>query len=122
MHRFVEAMINVLIESGRRSQRFSLQNTLMVTTTRWYYNEIAHLHNLCDEIVKERRENPNDVKDLLNRMIHGKDPDSGYQLSDENIRYQMLTFLVAGHETTSGLLSFALYYLLKNPHTLQKAQ
>ena len=61
-------------------------------------------------------------KDLLNRMIHGKDPDSGYQLSDENIRYQMLTFLVAGHETTSGLLSFALYYLLKNPHTLQKAQ
>ncbi|CAF3919426.1 unnamed protein product [Rotaria sordida] len=122
MHRFVEAMINVLMESGRRSQRFSLQNTLMVTTTRWYNNEIAYLHNLCDEIVKERRENPNNVKDLLNRMIHGKDPDSGYQLSDENIRYQMLTFLVAGHETTSGLLSFALYYLLKNPHTLQKAQ
>ncbi|CAF1196954.1 unnamed protein product [Rotaria sp. Silwood1] len=122
MHRFIEAMINVLIESGRRAQRFSLQNTLMVTTTRWYNNEIAYLHSLCDEIIKQRREHPNDVKDLLNRMINGKDPESGYQLSDENIRYQMLTFLVAGHETTSGLLSFALYYLLKNPHTLQKAQ
>ncbi|CAF4403651.1 unnamed protein product [Rotaria sp. Silwood2] len=33
MHRFIEAMINVLIESGRRAQRFSLQNTLMITTT-----------------------------------------------------------------------------------------
>ena len=32
-----------------------------------------------------------------------------------NIRAQCITFLVAGHETTSGLLSFALYYLLKNP-------
>ena len=60
MHRFVEAMINVLIESGRRAQRFSLQNTLMVTTTRWYNNEILYLHNLCDEIVKERFIESND--------------------------------------------------------------
>ena len=55
-------------------------------------------------------------------MIHGKDPETGYQLSDENIRYQMVTFLVAGHETTSGLLSFTIYFLLKNPQCLQKAQ
>ncbi|CAF3298666.1 unnamed protein product [Rotaria sp. Silwood2] len=122
MHHFVDAMVNVLIESGRRAQRFSLQNTLMVTTTRRYNDDIAYIHNLCDEIVKERREHPNDVNDLLNRMINGKDPDTGYQLSDENIRYQMVTFLIAGHETTSGLLSFTMYYLLKNPHALQKAQ
>ena len=122
MHRFVDAMINVLLESGRRAQRFPVQNTLMVSTTRRFNNDIAYLHSLCDEIVKERREHPSDVNDLLNRMINGKDPETGYQLPDENIRYQMLTFLVAGHETTSGLLSFAMYYLLKNPQTLQKAQ
>ena len=33
----------------------------------------------------------------------------------------MITFLIAGHETTSGLLSFAIYYLLKNPDKLHKA-
>jgi cytochrome P450/NADPH-cytochrome P450 reductase len=37
-------------------------------------------------------------------------------------RRQMITMLIAGHETTSGLLSFAIYYLLKNPGSLQKAQ
>jgi hypothetical protein len=37
MHRFVDAMINVLLESARRIKRFSLQNTFMMTTTRWYY-------------------------------------------------------------------------------------
>ncbi|CAF4212977.1 unnamed protein product, partial [Adineta steineri] len=108
MHRFVDAMINVLIESGKRVGRFSLQNTLMMTTARRYKNDIEYLHNLCDKIVKERREHPNNVNDLLNRMINGKDPETGYQLSDENIRYPMLTFLVAGHETTSGLLSFTI--------------
>ena len=122
MHRFVDAMVNVLIESGRRIGRFSLQNKLMLGTARKYNDDITFIHNLCDEIVKERREHPNDINDLLNRMINGKDPDTGYQLSDENIRYQMVTFLIAGHETTSGLLSFTMYYLLKNPHTLQKAQ
>ena len=34
----------------------------------------------------------------------------------------MVTFLAAGHETTSGTLSFLFYHLLKNPEKLQKAQ
>ena len=54
-------------------------------------------------------------------MLRGKDPETGKALDDENIRYQIITFLIAGHETTSGLLSFTLYYLLKNPDKLEKA-
>ena len=34
----------------------------------------------------------------------------------------MITFLIAGHETTSGLLSFTFYYLLDNPATYARAQ
>jgi cytochrome P450 / NADPH-cytochrome P450 reductase len=52
----------------------------------------------------------------------GTDPQTGSTLSNENIRYQMVTFLIAGHETTSGLLSFAFYHLLRNPEALRKAQ
>jgi len=36
-------------------------------------------------------------------------PESGQHLSDRNIRHQILTFLLAGHETTSGALSFRLH-------------
>ncbi|CAF1170180.1 unnamed protein product [Rotaria sordida] len=55
-------------------------------------------------------------------MINEKDPETVYQLSDENILYQMVIFLIAGHETTSKLLLFILYYLLQNPYALQKVQ
>ena len=48
-------------------------------------------------------------------MLQGRDPVTGEGLSDENIRYQLVTFLIAGHETTSGLLSFATYFLLQEP-------
>ena len=54
-------------------------------------------------------------------MLSGVDKQSGERLDDVNIRYQMNTFLIAGHETTSGMLSFAVYFLLNNPHVLQKA-
>ncbi|CAF1071748.1 unnamed protein product [Rotaria sordida] len=95
---------------------------LILRWERFAGEEIDFLHNLCDEIVQERRKHPNDVNDLLNQIINGKEPETTQQLSDENIHYQMLTFLVAELETTSGLLSFTMYYLLKNPQTLQKAQ
>ena len=51
--------------------------------------------------------------DILDTMLEATDPQTGERLSDENIRYQMVTFLIAGHETTSGLLTFTLYELLR---------
>ena len=54
-------------------------------------------------------------------MLTGVDKETGEKLDDVNIRYQIITFLIAGHETTSGLLSFALYFLLNNPEVLAKA-
>lgn len=55
-------------------------------------------------------------------MLYMTHPETGEKLDDVSIRYQFLTFLVAGHETTAGALSFALYYLVRNPHVLTCAQ
>jgi cytochrome P450 / NADPH-cytochrome P450 reductase len=55
-------------------------------------------------------------------MLTGVDKRSGQKLSDDNIVAQCITFLVAGHETTSGLLSFAISYLIKHPEVVARAQ
>ena len=60
-------------------------------------------------------------KDMLGAMMTGVDRATGEQLDDVNIRYQINTFLIAGHETTSGLLSCTIYALLKHPDVLKKA-
>lgn len=54
--------------------------------------------------------------DLLQLMLTSRDRVTGKTLSDENIRFQLITFLIAGHDTTSGLLSYALYYLATHPN------
>ena len=55
-------------------------------------------------------------------MIKGKDPKTGEGMRDDLIISNMISFLIAGHETTSGLLSFTFVNLLKNPASLQAAQ
>ncbi|MGZ4498118.1 MAG: cytochrome P450, partial [Nocardioides sp.] len=60
--------------------------------------------------------------DLLSIMLEQAHPETGERLSDRAIRHQILTFLVAGHETTSGALSFALHYLARDPAVLAAAQ
>ena len=124
LHPFVGAMVDALAEAGSRARRPSFATQVMLRTKRHYEADIRLMHEISDQLIAERKRDPNAdrKKDLLARMLAGRDPKTGAALSDENIRYQMVTFLIAGHETTSGLLSFALYFLLKNPAALEKAR
>lgn len=121
-HPFITSMVNALNESMNQLQRLGIQDKLMFRTRQQFRANIEYMNTVVDKLIMERREKGNQgYDDLLSHMLNSKDPETGEQLDDENIRYQIITFLIAGHETTSGMLSFAIYYLLKNPKKLQKA-
>ncbi|ANY65848.1 NADPH--cytochrome reductase [Paenibacillus sp. BIHB 4019] len=120
---FVQSMVRALNEAMLRGSRMKIQNMLMIKTKRRFEEDIQTMFTLVDKIIAERKANSEPGQtDLLARMLEGKDPETGEMLDNENIRHQIITFLIAGHETTSGLLSFAIYFLLKNPEVLLKAQ
>ncbi|MCK0439943.1 cytochrome P450 [Gordonia alkaliphila] len=58
--------------------------------------------------------------DLLGLMLDTVDPDTGEKLPHQNVRDQVLTFLVAGHETTAALLEVTLWYLAARPGLAQQ--
>jgi cytochrome P450/NADPH-cytochrome P450 reductase len=124
MHPFVGAMVDALSETGARERRLDIANKLMLRKRRAYEDDLKLMREVADGLIAERKRDPNGAakKDLLGLMLQGRDPVTGEGLSDENIRYQLVTFLIAGHETTSGLLSFATYFLCKNPQVLAKAR
>jgi cytochrome P450/NADPH-cytochrome P450 reductase len=124
LHPFVGAMVDALQEAGARARRPEIATKLLMRTRRHYEDDIKLMNKVADALIAERRADPDGgtKKDLLGLMLQGRDPVTGEGLSDENIRYQMVTFLIAGHETTSGLLSFATYFLVKNPRVLNKAR
>lgn len=52
--------------------------------------------------------------DLLDRLIAARDPETGLGLSDREIRDQLVTIFVAGHETTAVALTWTWYLLSQN--------
>ncbi|EIN10223.1 cytochrome P450 oxidoreductase OrdA-like protein [Punctularia strigosozonata HHB-11173 SS5] len=117
---FVKAMSDFLGEAALRSRRPGIVQAFMKGSQAKWEQDIKAMTELADRIIADRKANPFDSKDVLNTMLNGRDPKTGEGLSDENIRYNVITFLIAGHETTSGMLGFTTYYLLKNPHALEK--
>lgn len=61
-----------------------------------------------------------DEKDLLNLLLDMYDEETGKGFDDEELRAQVFTFMLAGHETTSTSLSWTLYELAKRPEIQQK--
>lgn len=122
MHPFIEAMGNFLKESGNRSRRLAVTDIFYRQANQRYWADIEVLRKTADGVLKARKEHPNDRHDLLGAMLDGVDPKTGQKMSDSSIIDNLITFLIAGHETTSGLLSFAFYQLLKNPEAYRKAQ
>jgi cytochrome P450/NADPH-cytochrome P450 reductase len=123
-HPFVQAMVRMLAESQAQVRQLPLQTRLRIRARRQLEEDQAFMTDLVDRLVAERRGQgeAGDSTDLLGRMLTGVDRKSGDRLPDANVRAQCITFLIAGHETTSGLLSFAIYHLLKNPLVLDRAR
>ncbi|WP_375493495.1 bifunctional cytochrome P450/NADPH--P450 reductase [uncultured Jatrophihabitans sp.] len=123
-HPFIEAMMAVLGETQKRSRQLPFQTRLRRRAQHTLEANNRHMELEVARIIAERRRSGDaaEHQDLLSCMLHGVDKRSGEHLSDDNIIAQCITFLVAGHETTSGLLSFAVAFLIKHPDVLLRAQ
>lgn len=122
-HPFVNSMVRALDEAMSQTQRLGIQDKLMIKSKKQFREDIQYMFSLVDELIADRKQNGDHGEDdLLSHMLKGVDPETGASLDDENIRFQIITFLIAGHETTSGLLSFAIYFLMNNRDKLKKAQ
>src|SRR5436309_6957606 len=122
-HPFVESLVRSL-ETIMMTRGIPLEGLWLQKRRKDLAQDVAFMNKMVDEIIAERRGNAEAAdgkKDMLGAMMTGVDRSTGEQLDDVNIRYQINTFLIAGHETTSGLLSCTIYALLKHPEVLKKA-
>lgn len=123
-HPFVAAMNRSLAEAQKQARELPIQRKLRIQARRQLHEDQEFQTSLVKGLMADRRRQGDaaDNTDLLGRMLTGVDKQSGQGLPDENIIAQCITFLIAGHETTSGLLSFAIYFLLKNPQYAERAR
>src|ERR1700736_6589237 len=71
----------------------------------------ARLRQLASDILRACREDPTRDAPLVHALIAATDPATGAGLADEEIRDELIVFMLAGHDTTSTTLTYALWAL-----------
>ncbi|KAI8803638.1 cytochrome P450 [Cladochytrium replicatum] len=123
VHPFISAMAFTLNEGFARANRPQFMKYLPTRINAQYERELQLMRSTVEDVLKTRKESPDakdSEKDLLGFMLNAVDPDMGSSMTDRVIRDQVITFLIAGHETTSNTLAWTFFELSRYPAVLQK--
>ncbi|WP_431971010.1 cytochrome P450 [Nocardia sp. bgisy134] len=122
-HPFVAAMTRSLRFINRNANLPPAVHKFPRNRAAQHANDVAFAKKIVDDVIAARRsEDPYSTRDLLGLMLNSTDPATGNALDEKNIRHQILTFLVAGHETSAGVLVFALHFLASRPDVAARAR
>jgi len=82
---------------------------------REYRAAIAAFEPLVARFLAERRHEESARGDLLSMLLAARDPETGEGMSDRQLRDEILTIFLAGHETTANALTWTWYLLARHP-------
>jgi cytochrome P450 len=99
----------------RFQSNFPLPRWVPTTQNRRVKRAIARLDDLILSIIDSRRASGEDRGDLLSMLVQARDEDDGRGMTDRQLRDEVMTLLLAGHETTAVTLSWTWYLLGRHP-------
>ena len=95
-------------------------NNRLPTPAHFRFHALAKkIDNVVYRIITERRATGKDEGDLLSMLLAARDED-GSQMSDRQLRDEVMTLFLAGHETTALTLAWSWYLLGTNPDAERK--
>jgi cytochrome P450 len=84
---------------------------------------LKEMKSMADHAIEARSARGSDgVPDLLDLLLDGEDPKSGRRMSTAELRDNLLTFIVAGHETTALTLAWSMYLCAFDPQVQARAR
>lgn len=102
--------------ASQATLKWIMDNRLPTTTHRRFNQAAREIDEIVYRIIEDRRRSGHDQGDLLSMLLEAHDVD-GSQMSDKQLRDEVMTLFLAGHETTALTLSWAWYLLAQNPET-----
>src|SRR5262249_49392613 len=82
---------------------------------RRFWNALSQLHTVTTHILQHQREQGSHAEGLLSFLLNTTDEETGIRLSDRQICDQVMTFLIAGSETSAAALTWTWYLLSQHP-------
>lgn len=105
--------------ASQATLKWIADNRLPTPTHRRFNHDVNEIDAIVYRIIEERRTSGVDQGDLLSMLLSAHDED-GSQMTNRQLRDEVMTLFLAGHETTALTLSWAWYLLARNPEVEQK--
>ncbi|MEP6924181.1 MAG: cytochrome P450 [Pyrinomonadaceae bacterium] len=99
---------------------FGLLQKLPIPQITRYRLAQERINEIIYRIINERRQSGEDAGDLLSILLLAQDEETGIGMSDKQVRDEVLTLFLAGHETTANALTWTWYLLSQNPEAESK--
>jgi len=100
---------------------FSLPRWMPYPRQRRATRAVEFLHRDIGRIVETRRTAVSRQPDLLDLLLSARDSETGRSMTDDEIMTNLLTFIIAGHETTAVALTWTLWLLAKDQASQERA-
>jgi len=99
----------------RATHLFSLGERWPTPRNRRFQRWLSILDSIVYEIIERHRSGEGDSDDLLSMLLQARDEGSGEGMSDRQLRDEVMTIFLAGHETTANALTWTWYLLSQHP-------
>jgi cytochrome P450 len=99
---------------------FSFVDYLPLPSSRRYWRAIRKIDEIIYGIIKRHRERGQDTGDLLSRLLAARDEQGGGGMTDRQLRDEVVTLILAGHETTALVLFYSFYLLAQSPESADR--
>lgn len=111
----IEKMVEFTV--NRTFNPVSLPVWMPLKSHRDYQKARERVLSYIDDLIAQRRQIPASAwpDDVLSRLMQSVDEETGQPIADEQLRDEVVTLFVAGHETTAQTLTFAWYLLSQHP-------
>lgn len=108
--------------NARLTQLLPLPLGLPFPSHRRFERDAGTLDRVVRTIIERRRSDPGSHQDLLAMLMEARDEDTGERMSDTQLRDEVMTLLLAGHETTAGALAWTLVLLSRHPDVRRRLE
>jgi cytochrome P450 len=113
---FAEAMKIVHDVSAKRIWHLTnLSEKLPTRENRAFDRAVALLHAVVGRIITERRQAKSNHDDLLAILMDARDAETNEAMNDKQLRDEVMTLMLAGHDTTATMMAWALLMLSQYP-------
>lgn len=113
---FLDAMPHLLTTIAHRSRAvLRVPDAVPTPMNQRYRKAVQTVDRIVVDTIQARRKESEQGHDLLSMLMEAKDEETGKGLSDAELRNEVVTLMLAGHETTAVGLSWTLYLLSKYP-------